>query len=374
MILNKIAKKVDFILIIPLIFLAIISLVTVNSFFTTGEIFMDKQMIWFLIGFAIFFIVGRLDLSFVRQSNVLIILYILNLVLLVALFLLGHTARGATSWFSLGGLSFQPVDTMKVILILILAKYLSRRHVELASFKHILITGVYFFIPFVLVFLQPDFGSAIVLFLIWLGMMLIAGLSRQHLIVLFVTGLLSVSFLWGFVFQDYQKDRIVNFLHPVADIQGAGYNAYQSVVAVGSGQLFGKGIGYGTQSRLNFLPESETDFVFAAFAEEWGFVGVIILLILFGILIYRIISASKVARSNFESFFIIGVAIYFMSHIVINIGMNIGLLPVTGITLPFLSYGGSHLLAEFLALGIMASMLRTKKLVSKEEESFFELT
>lgn len=374
MTLKKASEQFDILLVVSVVLLGIISVFTVSSFFSGGAGFIDRQVVWLVIGFVIFMILSRFDLDILRQSNVIMALYVLNLALLLALFILGNTVKGATSWFSLGGLSFQPVDTMKVILVLVLAKYLSRRHVELASFKHILITGIYFFIPFLLVFLQPDFGSAIVLFCIWFGMMLFAGLSRKHLLVLFGVGVVAFGILWGFIFEDYQKDRILTFIHPVEDIQGAGYNAYQSTIAVGSGQLFGKGIGYGTQSRLNFLPESETDFVFAAFAEEWGFVGVIILFLLFGTLIYRIIISSQFARSNFEAFFIIGAAIYFMSHIIINIGMNIGLLPVTGITLPFLSYGGSHLLAEFIALGIMASMLRTKRIAHRDNDAFYELT
>ena len=155
------------------------------------------------------------------------------------------------------------------------------------------------------------------------------------------------------MFEDYQKQRIVTFIHPLTDIQGAGYNAYQSTIAVGSGQIFGKGVGYGTQSKLRFLPEYETDFIFAAFAEEWGFVGVTILLTLYGVVLSRILQIAIRGASNFETFFGLGVAILFISHIIIHIGMNIGLLPVTGTTIPFMSYGGSHLVTEFAALGIL---------------------
>jgi rod shape determining protein RodA len=160
------------------------------------------------------------------------------------------------------------------------------------------------------------------------------------------------------VFQDYQKQRIISFIDPLADVRGAGYNAYQSMVAVGSGQLLGKGVGYGTQSKLRFLPEYQTDFIFAAYAEEWGFVGAIIFLGLFGVLIWRILSHALYGATNFETLFCLGVAILFMAHFIINIGMNIGLLPVTGITVPFMSYGGSHLIVEFTALGIITGMAK----------------
>jgi len=179
--------------------------------------------------------------------------------------------------------------------------------------------------------------------------------------------LLVLIVFWFFLLEPYQKDRILVFLHPLADLSGAGYNAYQSTIAVGSGELFGKGVGYGTQSRLQFLPEYETDFIFAAFAEEWGFVGSALLLILFGLVIWRILRVALVGASNFEILFGIGVAILFVSQMVVNIGMNVGLLPVTGLPLPFMSYGGSHLLAEFVALGILAGMRRQARIAHPDD-------
>jgi len=171
---------------------------------------------------------------------------------------------------------------------------------------------------------------------------------------------IAISFimLWNFGFQDYQKDRLRSFLDPLADIHGTGYNAYQSAVAVGSGGLWGKGVGYGTQSRLKFLPEYQTDFIFAAFAEEWGFAGVIILFTLYGIIVMRIIQSAMKGASNFEILFGAGVAIYFIVHIAVNVGMNLQLLPVTGTPLPLMSYGGTHIVMEFAALGLVMAMRR----------------
>jgi rod shape determining protein RodA len=177
----------------------------------------------------------------------------------------------------------------------------------------------------------------------------------------------AFSGLWLFAFQPYQKQRILTFVHPLTDIRGAGYNAYQSTIAVGSGGLWGKGIGYGTQSKLSFLPEYETDFIFAAFAEEWGFIGVCGLFVLMGVLLWRIIKTALHGASNFEMLFGAGLTILFMSHFLIHIGMNTGALPVTGITMPFMSYGGSHLITEFSALGILMSMRRYRRTVSREE-------
>jgi rod shape determining protein RodA len=173
--------------------------------------------------------------------------------------------------------------------------------------------------------------------------------------------------LWLFVFKPYQKARVVNFINPMADIRGSGYNVYQSVIAVGSGQIMGKGVGYGTQSRLSFLPEYKTDFIFAAFAEEWGLVGCLVLLICFGIIIWRILLIGMYGASNFEILYSLGLSIFFMSHIIVNIGMNIGIMPVTGIALPFMSYGGSHLLTEFAALGILMSMRGYNRSIHRDD-------
>jgi rod shape determining protein RodA len=172
--------------------------------------------------------------------------------------------------------------------------------------------------------------------------------------------------LWNFGFKDYQKARIMNFINPVADIHGTGYNAYQSTIAVGSGGLFGKGVGYGTQSRLKFLPEYQTDFIFAAFAEEWGFVGVIILFGLYSIIIWRVITIAVRGATNFEMLFGIGVAIYFIVHICINVGMNMHLLPVTGTPLPLMSYGGTHIMSEFVILGLLTAMRRYARPAHKD--------
>jgi rod shape determining protein RodA len=167
--------------------------------------------------------------------------------------------------------------------------------------------------------------------------------------------------VWGLLLDDYQKNRISTFLDPLSDIRGAGYNAYQATITVGSGQLFGKGVGFGTQSRLKFLPEYETDFVFAAFAEEWGFVGVVILFVLWFIAIWRIVEVGRFGESNFESLYAYGLALLFMSHFTIHVGMNIGEMPVTGLTFPFMSYGGTHLLVAYAALGILMGMRRNAK-------------
>jgi rod shape determining protein RodA len=295
------------------------------------------------------------------------ILFLVFSGLLGLLFFLGKISNGAQSWFSFGAFSFQPSDMIKLVVILMLAKYFSRRHVEIRNIKHIFISGLYALIPFLLVFLQPDFGSAMIIFFIWFGMALVSGISKKHFLLIIGIAILAVSFLWLFAFHPYQKARILNFIHPLSDVRGSGYNVYQSTIAVGSGQFLGKGVGFGTQSRLKFLPEYQTDFIFSAFAEEWGFTGVILLFVLLGLIIWRILHNALLGTTNFEILFGLGLAIYFMSHFIVNIGMNIGLMPVTGITMPFMSYGGSHLITEFIGLGILMGMRRYNRVAHRDD-------
>lgn len=356
---------IDWILFLSTLPLLGAGLVTMSSFTGDGTFFY-KQLIWIGISLAIFFMLSFIDFRFLRKTWVSVTLFGLSCSLLIFLFIIGKVVKGAISWFNLGVFSFQPSDLIKLFLIIILAKYFSRRHIEIANIRHIIISGLYAFAIFILVLIQPDFGSAIIIFLIWLGMVLVSGISKKHLIGMVCIGLIVFAGLWNFGFKEYQKNRIKNFIHPFADIHGTGYNAYQSKIAVGSGQIFGKGVGYGTQSRLKFLPEYQTDFIFAAFAEEWGFVGVLITFSLFAVLVWRIILSTMHGATNFEILFGVGIAILIIVHFVINIGMNIQLLPVTGTTLPFLSYGGTHLLTEYAGLGILMGMRRYRRVAHKD--------
>jgi rod shape determining protein RodA len=345
--------------------LALLGLLTMSSF-TLGDPFFIKQTVWILLGIIIFFVMSMIDWRILRRSGVAAGLYIGMLVPLVALIFLGHSTQGAKSWFDIGPFALQPVEFVKLALIIALAKYFSRRHTEIRNIRHILISGAYAGIVFVLVALQPDFGSALIIAAIWLGMVLISGISKWHLASLFLVGLVAFSGLWLFGFQPYQKERILTFIHPLADIHGAGYNAYQSTVAVGSGELFGKGIGYGSQSKLRFLPEYQTDFIFAAFAEEWGFVGICIVFGLYGVLFARIAIMAGRGATNFETLFGFGILFYFLAHFALHVGINMGVLPVTGTTIPFMSYGGSHLLIEFAALGMLSGMRRYSRAAPRE--------
>jgi rod shape determining protein RodA len=360
-------QKMDWLIVFAVVPIIAAGLITMKSFTGSEAGFFGRQIIWVIVSFIAFFVASRIDVRFLNRSNIALGIFSIALLFLVAVLIGGNTVNGAKSWFSFGAFSFQPSDVVKIALILLLAKYYSRRHVEIKHVKHVIISGLYALVPLILIFLEPDFGSAIIIFLIWFGMTLVSGISKKHLGVVFLMMLTAFGGLWFFVFKPYQKERIVNFLNPYYDIRGSGYNAYQSRIAVGSGGLFGKGVGFGTQSRLQYLPEYQTDFIFAAFTEEWGFIGAIFLLILYGLLIARIIKAAFLGATNFETLFATGLAIMLLSHILINVGMNIGIMPVTGITLPFMSYGGSHLLVEFIALGLLMGMRRYSRAAHRED-------
>lgn len=337
--------------------LSLFGLVTMYSHVGTN-VFFDRQIVWIGLASLLLMIAIIPDYRFLRSGNIAFFLYVAVILMLGLVLVIGEITLGAQSRFDLGFFSLQPSDPAKLVLIIVLAKYFAKRHELIGDFKHIIISGVYAMLVFGLVFIQPDFGSAIILFFVWLGMVLVSGIKIRHLLTVFTLGAIAFGLMWQFVFFDYQKDRILTFIDPLSDIQGAGYNAYQSTVAIGSGQLFGRGIGYGTQSKLLFLPEYETDFIFAAFAEEWGLIGVVLLFGLFAVVVWRLLHHANEAATNFERLFAAGVCILFVSHFFVHIGMNIGLLPVTGTTIPFLSYGGSHLVTEFIALGMVMGMSR----------------
>jgi rod shape determining protein RodA len=351
----------DSVLFFSVLSMSLLGLVTMYSH-AGDNAFFNRQILWIGLATTALFAAMVPDYRFLRTGNIVFLFYVISVGLLFLVLIVGEITLGAQSRFDLGFFSLQPSDPAKLVLIIVLAKYFAKRHELIGDFKHILISGFYAMLIFGLVFIQPDFGSAIILFFVWLGMVLVSGIKLRHLFAVFTLGAVVFGLMWQLVFFDYQKDRILTFLDPLSDIQGAGYNAYQSTVAIGSGELFGKGIGYGTQSKLLFLPEYETDFIFAAYAEEWGMFGVLLFFGLFSLVVWRLLVHAVEGASNFERLFAAGVCILFIAHFFVHIGMNIGLLPVTGTTIPFLSYGGSHLFTEFIAVGMVMGMARYKSI------------
>jgi len=350
--LKKIFEKYDLIILGTALMMTFLGMMCYYPFYKDSSFF-SKQSISLVLSLIAYIVFSNISIKFYQRKRFVNLLYWLVFGLLLILFLVGSTFSGAKSWISLGFFAFQPTDLAKIVLILFLARYFSRKHLEINKIKHLIISALYMLGYFLLVFVQPDLGSALIIFGIWFFMILVFGVSKKYVFI-FVSSLLLIAVLmYNFGLKDYQKKRVDVFIKPGTDILGSGYNIHQANIALGSGGLWGRGVGEGTQNRLEFVPESETDFIFSSYMEEWGFVGGVLYLILMMIFSFRILWFSYTARNNFESILSLGILIYFTTHFIFHLGINLDVLPVTGITLPFMSYGGSHLMIEFLSLGIL---------------------
>lgn len=356
-------KKLDWVLIGSVLALCAISLLELWSVdkgaLAAGRAsdFFVRQGIFLAIGLLAMLFLALVDAQIYRNYSLfLVLLYFLSLVLLVLLVIFGQKIRGTAGWFRFGEFGFAPVELAKFAVILILAKYFSGRHVEVYRVRHIIISGLYAGLPIALVLLQPDLGSAIVLAAVWLGVVLLSGMKQRHLAWVLLAGVIISLLAWSFVFKTYQKERILTFLNPAKDPLGYSYNLIQSKIAIGSGGFWGKGLGQGSQGQLNFLPEKHTDFIFSVFAEEWGFIGVSLFFILYGVFFWRLTRIIMAAANNFFRLFVAGYAVMIFAQIVINVGMCLGMMPITGIALPFLSYGGSNLLINLMILGVVQNI------------------
>lgn len=353
-------KKLDLILILSASALSIIGIVSIYSACISSGDFSDayKQIIFFVFGLALMFLMSLFDNRTIRENPSLILtLYFFCVIALIGVFFFAPEIRGIRSWYKIGPISFNPIELTKVVLIILLAKYFSRRHVEMYKVGHIILSGLYVFIPAILIFFQPEFGSVIILVAIWVGILLVSGIKVKDFIMLCLVGILSLLLIWSFLIQDYQKDRMLSFLNPQEDPLGADWNKNQALIAIGSGGVLGKGIGEGSQVQNGFLPEPKTDFIFSVVAEEMGLIGVTALLSFFGILFWRMLKIAFNARSNFTRLFAIGISISIFVQMIINVGMNLGLLPIIGLPLPLVSYGGSNIVFTFFALGILQNMI-----------------
>lgn len=347
-------KRYDWLLMGAVLLLLILGLL---SLFSLSEVssskFFQKQLLWAVLGLVCLVIASFIDFRLFKTQSFVVLFFYLVAVALLAVVLAGSfTLR----WIQFGGFFLQPVEPTKLSLIILLAKFFSKRHIEIYRIGHLLISGAYFFLPALLVFLQPNLGSALVLVAIWLAIVAFSGMRLKHLVIFFLLSSVVSLGAWNFALAPYQKSRITSFINPYADPKGAGYQVIQSMIAVGSGRIWGKGLGYGSQSHLNFLPEAETDFIFAAFAEEWGFVGVAAMLVLISMVLWRILRIGQLASDNFSRLYAMGFAALIFVQSFIHIGMNMGILPITGLTLPFVSYGGSSLVTLLMGVGILQNI------------------
>jgi rod shape determining protein RodA len=318
-----------------------------------------KQVVFLAVGLAIMIYAGSADYVTYRLSSR--VWYLLSLALLVGLFFFGSNVRGTRGWYVIANFSFQPVELMKVGVILILAALAAREARSFKTWGFFLRSLGLALIPAVLTAVQPDMGSALLLMSVWFVATLVAGVRKRYWLILMVALGALMVLAWSFFLKDYQKERFLTFLDPERDPLGRGYNITQSVIAVGSGQIMGRGVGFGSQSQLRFLPETQTDFIFAVLAEELGMVGILLVLGLYSLMFFRLLKIGFTARDDFALFVVLGMTGLFFFQFFVNVGMNIGLLPVTGITLPFMSAGGSSLLANYFLIGIAQSIARSKQ-------------
>lgn len=362
-------KKMDWVMNIAVFILAAIGLVSLFSISYSrgnfpGSGFMDfyksyfgKQIIFFIVGVFLMFLMSFFDWrAFKNHSNLILLMYAICIIALLGLLIFVKPIRGIRSWYSVAGFTFNPIEMTKIVLVILLAKYFSFRHAEMYNFSHILVSGVYVAIPSLLMFLQPDFGSVLVILLLWVGILFVSGIKIRHFFVLLLAGAILFGAGWNFFLKDYQKQRIVTFVKPEQDVLDSGWNQMQSQIAIGSGGMWGKGLLKGPQVQLKFLPEPQTDFIFASIAEEMGLAGVIVLIGAMLVMLSRTVRIAIMAPDNFSKFFVAGFIIIFFAQSFINMAMNLRLFPIVGIPLPLVSYGGSNLIFSFLALGIVQAI------------------
>lgn len=354
-------KKLDINLIIVIFALNVIGLINLYSA-THGPTSKDvaslfiSQFVWLAAGWLIFFFVTIVDYSVI--SRLAFVVYVLNLGAILYVTFFGKVALGAQRWIDLGFFRYQPSETMKLALIMMMAKILATRstHGPGMGLKEMALPLLALLVPFGLVVEQPDLGTAMMLAAIGGSMMIFAKIKRSILAVCVLVGLTAIPVAWKFVLHDYQKNRVFTFLSPASDPRGTGYNSIQSKIAVGSGRFFGKGFMMGTQSQLEFLPERHTDFIFSVLSEEHGFVGSIAVIGLFAFLFITGIRIASNSRDKFGALLAVGVLCYIFWHMFVNIGMVIGLLPIVGVPLPLLSYGGSSMLTTMAGMGLISSV------------------
>ncbi len=328
-------RSIDWLLVlaaIVLLTLGLASIYSVELSYQTGSFLNIKKQIAAVVIAVVVGVVVTLS-NYKLLRNYSLVLYLVGVVLLVSLLIFGSSIRGATGWFSIGQISFQPVEFMKVALVVSLATYFSQRARRLFGLREFIESGWIAAVPVVLTVMQPDMGSAFILFGTWFILILFAGIRMRYVLLFLVVGALLGVLAWNFVLYEYQQARILTFLDPGFDPLGQGYNVTQAIIAIGAGGLFGRGLGFGTQSQLKFLPESQTDFIFAVIAEELGFFGVLLVLSAFVLLFYRLFAQTKIARDNFTTYLILGVASVFFLQVFVNVGMNLVMFPVTGVGL-----------------------------------------
>jgi rod shape determining protein RodA len=361
---SLISSKFDWISALTLVLLSVYGLIVLYSYALTSEdggalLNFKKQVLFVAVGLVLYSLVA-LYLDYRVLGKYSLYLYGIAVAMLLGVIFFGSEIRGTSGWFTLGPFSLQPVEFVKILAIIFLAHFFTTKAKYIHQLRYLMASAGGVIMLVALVLLQPDFGSAVIIFSLWFFLALITGMKKTHLLTMILSFAAAILIMWFFIFQTYQKDRIRVFLDPSIDPLGRGYNITQATIAIGSGGLFGRGLGFGSQSKLKFLPEASTDFIFAVIAEELGFAGIAILIGLFGVLFWRMLSTAMEVRDNFGLYLSLGVVVSIFIQFFINIGLNLGLLPVTGLPLPLISYGGSSMLATMIMLGLVQSVYLRK--------------
>ena len=363
---RRLIKNFDWITFSVVIIIALIGIMTIYSAtrpLAEGENsqFYLKQSLWLIIGVIALFMMVSFDYIWLSRASFL--LYTAGIALLIIVFILGKVGMGAQRWLSIGPVTFQPSEFFKLTYVIMLSHQLGIMNGPIRTISLFRLFFLIVLFPFILLIKQPDLGTGLIILVIFFSLIVAKGLYRKITVLLVIIGLISLPFL-GSIFweglKDYQKSRIIAFMEPGADPTGIGYHLSQSKIAVGSGKFFGKGYLNGTQGPFRFLPEKHTDFIFAVFAEEWGFLGSFVLISLYIALILRGLTTARNARDDFGKFLALGITFMFLTYFFVNVGMTLGIMPVVGIPLPFMSYGGTALLSNLLSVGLLIN-IRTRR-------------
>ena len=348
----KFLEKIDFLLLIPALLLSSLGLLMIYSIsFESDPSFFVRQLGYVVLSVAVFFFIGFIDFRSIAAFSYLF--FFLVLLLLIAILFFGIEVRGSTRWIDLGFITVQGSEIAKPILLLTLAHFMSKNspmYLKFFVFSAFITT-----IPVFLIVTQPDLSNGIILLSAWVFAVFISGGNSLYLLFFAILSAMSVPLIWNFVLKGYQQARIVTFFNPNIDPLGSSYNLVQALIALGSGEFFGRGLGRGTQSHLDFLPEGRTDFIFAAAGEELGFVGISLIMVIFAFLIYRILQKGREVKNAEGSIFIFSTAFILTIQFFVNAGMNMGIFPISGVTLPFVSFGGSSIVVSFVLLGLVQS-------------------
>ena len=351
-------RDFDWALLLIALMLCAIGLVEIySSTLSMESYFFFRQLVWVGVGVLLLFVVAAIDYHVLAEH--VLLLYIGTVLLLAYVLFFGHTVAGSRAWFGIGSLGLQPSEIAKMVVVIALARYLAELNQRYMSLSQIVTAVAICALPVLLVALQPDLGTAITFIPIVAFGLFVRGVRPAVLVSGLLVVILLLPLTW-LVLKDYQKDRIITFLQPETDPLGSGYQVIQSKIAIGSGGFWGKGLFEGSQNQLGFLPTRHTDFIFSVVAEELGFVGVSITLGLLLALVLRALSGALMPRDTLGLFIVVGVVGMFVFHILVNVGMVIGFMPITGLPLPFVSYGGSSVLTAFIGLGLIISVRRCR--------------